>query len=238
MNLSAKRRVCGAGGDPRIANRIVSPASIDMTCGTTSAPHDHFFACPDCRVRVSAIGCIGGVDSSPSVRARIVSPAGVQPAAVVISTPDDHFFASPDRRVSEPGARRIGSAHGSPTVCAGIVSPASVQAINAISGPAPDDQFTAGPHCGREHSAIGRARGAGGCPRVVSARRTACKNIARALRVIYGGVSSLLLSEHERDHKGRQEQKQVKRASNNIRLTRRRILFFHKPAFKRGEGSF
>ena len=58
------------------------------------------------------------------------------------------------------------------------------------------------------------------------------------LRGIDSGVNSVLLSEREPDHERRQEQKQVERASNNMRLNRRRILFFHKPAFRRGEGSF
>jgi hypothetical protein len=46
-----------------------------------------------------------------------------------------------------------------------------------------------------------------------------------------------LLSERELDHERRQEPKEVERASNNMRLSRRRILFFHKPVFTRGEDS-
>ena len=47
----------------------------------------------------------------------------------------------------------------------GIVSPASVQ-IAGIAISAPDDHFTAGPHCRVTVSGRGRIGGAGGCPTV------------------------------------------------------------------------
>ena len=78
--------------------------------------------------------------------------------------------------MSESGSRRVGGADGSPTICAGIVSPAGVETVNAISGAAPDDHFTAGPHCRGEHSAIGRVGGAGWSPRVVSTWRSRCRS--------------------------------------------------------------
>ena len=218
MNFSAKGRVRGAGGCPRIGSRIVSPTGV-VIISAVSAPHNHFAACPDCRVRVSASGCIGRADSSPSVRAGIISPAGVQEGAVVVSAPDDHFFAGPHCSVSEPGDGRIGGAGWSPTVCARIVSPASVQAVNAISGPAPDDYFTIGPHCGGEHSAIGRVRDAGGCPRV-SAWRTAFRNIARAL------------GPEKNQQCPRRQQKQVKRASNKMRSNGGATAPLHNPALQ------
>ena len=65
------------------------------------------------------------------------------------------------------GSGRIGSAGGCPTIGAGIVSPASVKNVGAvIIGAAPDDHFTAGPHCRVSVSTSGRIGSAGGCPTV------------------------------------------------------------------------
>jgi len=52
--------------------------------------------------------------------------------------------ASPDCGVPGPGSRRIRRAGGCPTIRRGIVFATSVQII-ALS--APDDHFTASPHC-------------------------------------------------------------------------------------------
>ena len=49
-----------------------------------AAPDDHLAAGPHCRVRVSAIGRVGGAGGCPTVGAGIVSPAGVQNGAVII----------------------------------------------------------------------------------------------------------------------------------------------------------
>ena len=65
----------------------------------SSAPDDHFTAGPDCRVKLSGSGRVGGAGGCPTIRARIVSPASVQEVTAVISTPDDHFTAGPDCRV-------------------------------------------------------------------------------------------------------------------------------------------
>ena len=43
-----------------------------------SAPDDHFTAGPDCRVKDSGSGRVGGAGGCPTIRAGIVSPAGVQ----------------------------------------------------------------------------------------------------------------------------------------------------------------
>ena len=63
------------------------------------------------------------------------------------------------------GIGRVGGAGGCPTVGAGIVSPAGVQ-IASCHPSAPDDHFTAGPHCCVPVSGRGRVGGAGGCPTV------------------------------------------------------------------------
>src|SRR4029077_19499871 len=89
---SPSRRVGGAGGSPTIRAGIVSPAAVENAAvrAIKSAPDDHFTASPDCRVIVSASGCVGGAGGYPAVGGWIVSPAGVQNAAVKSAT-DDHF---------------------------------------------------------------------------------------------------------------------------------------------------
>ena len=67
-------------------------------------------------------------------------------------------------RVTNSGRGRVGSAGGCPTVGAGIVSAAGVQQAGDIS--APDDHFTATPHCCVTNSDRGGVGGAGGCPTV------------------------------------------------------------------------
>ena len=60
---------------------------------------------------------------------------------------------------------RIGRAGGCPTIRAGIVSPAGVENVAAIKS-APDDHFTASPHCRVKVSGSGCVGGAGGCPTI------------------------------------------------------------------------
>ncbi len=55
------------------------------------------------------------------------------------------------------GRGRVGGAGGCPTVGAGIISPAGVQKRQPLVNSAPDDHFTAGPHC-RVTSSAQRAR--------------------------------------------------------------------------------
>ena len=76
-----------------------------------------------------------------------------------VSAPDDHLTADPNCRVLQlSSARRISGAGGCPGVRARIVSPASVKIRGgARSQSAPDDHFTAGPHCRVEEA---RASGA------------------------------------------------------------------------------
>ena len=71
--------------------------------------------------------------------------------------------------MARSGSGRVGGAGGCPTVRAGIVSSASVQIDSAASTSAPDDHFTASPHCRVTGSGSGRVGGAGGCPRIINA---------------------------------------------------------------------
>src|SRR5437667_10026280 len=88
VDPSGNGRGSGAGGDPRVGNRIVSPARIEISTAE-STPYNHFTAGPDRRVLVSAIWRVGGAGSSPRVRAASGCRGGVTRAAVVISAADD-----------------------------------------------------------------------------------------------------------------------------------------------------
>jgi hypothetical protein len=93
--VTGRGRVGGAGCCPRIRAGIVSPARVKdvVTVILRPAPDDHCAACPDCRVKVSGSGRVGGAGGYPSIRAGIVSPAGVQiraatpPPQTIISLP-------------------------------------------------------------------------------------------------------------------------------------------------------
>src|SRR5205814_8132028 len=88
----------------------------------------------------------------------------------------DHFAAGPECRVKRSGKGRASDVRGRPTVCAGIISTAGVQKVDSIGSSgtsAPDDHFTAGPHCRVTGSRSGRVARTGDCPtihtRIVSA---------------------------------------------------------------------
>ena len=49
-----------------------------------STPNDHFTAGPDCRVRPSGTGRVGGAGGCPTIRAGIVSPASVKQAVAML----------------------------------------------------------------------------------------------------------------------------------------------------------
>ena len=59
----------------------IPPAGVRFGCHAISTPDDHFTAGPDCRVRLSASGRVGGAGGCPTIRAGIVSPASIQTAA-------------------------------------------------------------------------------------------------------------------------------------------------------------
>jgi hypothetical protein len=96
---SGSWRVGGASGRPIIGARIVSAAGVQTVGAIKSTPDDHFTAGPDCRVILSAGGCVGGAGDYPTIRTRIVSPTGVEIVGIAIATPDDHFIAGPYCRV-------------------------------------------------------------------------------------------------------------------------------------------
>src|SRR5206468_2627177 len=104
---------------------------------------------------------------SPIIHAWIVSPTRVQ-IRTGISSPDDHLTAGPDGRKILSANRRVGGAGGYPTVGGGIVSPTGVQIAAAIMS-APDDHFSASPHCCVAHPGSGSVGCAGRCPRIINA---------------------------------------------------------------------
>src|SRR6267378_2684964 len=61
VSVSARGRVVGAGGCPRVRAGIVSPAGVKRgEILILSAPDDHFTATPDGRAMLSAIGRASG----------------------------------------------------------------------------------------------------------------------------------------------------------------------------------
>ena len=103
-----------------------------------------------------------------------------------VSTPNDHFTAGPDCSVSPSGVGRVGRASRSPTIRINIVSPPVTWsrssgcswlcswlgklrlwvAARARDESAPDDHFTASPHCRVTVSGSGRVGRAGGRPTI------------------------------------------------------------------------
>src|SRR5439155_27164997 len=130
------------------------------------------------RVTESRSGSISGANGCPTIGAGIVPPPGVQIRSVSASAPDDHFTARPDCRVTESGSGRVSGAGGRPTIAAGIVPPAGVQTVGAAIISAPDNHLAAGPDCSVLVSRSRRVGGVGWSPRVVSAQRSAFRNIA------------------------------------------------------------
>ena len=72
----------GLVGGPDCAQYL--PPVFKRLIVIVSAPDDHFAAGPDCRVKVSGSGRVGGAGGCPTVRAGIVSAAGVQIVAGLV----------------------------------------------------------------------------------------------------------------------------------------------------------
>ena len=115
---------------------------------------------------VSGRGRVDRARSRPTITARIVSSARVQIGFAVAtkSTPDNHFRTCPDCRVTVSAFGRAGGVSGYPTLRARIVSATGVEKVVGITvilikGPAPDNHFSAAPHCGVRNASIGRVVG-------------------------------------------------------------------------------
>jgi hypothetical protein len=94
-------------------------------------------------------GSVGRGGGCPTIRAGVVSPAGVL-ANGSISAPDDHFNTRPHCGVTPSAVRCVARADGCPIIGAGIISSAGIEIVvvdPVVIIPAPDDYFTAGPHC-------------------------------------------------------------------------------------------
>ena len=167
VNVSGAWRSGGASRYPAVHAGIVSAAGVYGV----AAPDDHFTTSPDRRVPVSAGGRVGSAGRHPTVGAGIVSPPGVQIAAV--NSPPQTIISLP---VQTALCRcRLEGAPGVLVVAQLSVPGLYLPPVLAIGVAAPDDHFTAGPHCRVKVSAGGRAGGAGGgptiCDGVVSAHR-------------------------------------------------------------------
>ena len=113
-------------------------------------------------------GSVAGGGGCPAIRAGIVSPAGVF-ANGSISAPDDHFTTCPHCGVTPSAGRCVGRAGDCPIISAGIISPASIEIVvvdPVIIVPAPDDYFTANPHCRVRATGFGCVGRAGGRPAI------------------------------------------------------------------------
>src|SRR6266576_1246572 len=173
VKISTRRRIDGAGGCPTIRAGVVSPASTQKDGAIVSAPHNHLTASPDGCVTESRSRRISSANNCPTVRVRIVSSTGIEVVRKISSAPDDHFAAIPHCRVRQSRAGCIGVADGCPAVCGGIVYPPGTDSwrcgwcwsrgrnrrvewlrnisagveIGGAAISAPNNHFTAGPHC-------------------------------------------------------------------------------------------
>ena len=73
--------------------------------------------------------------------------------------------------MTKPLSRRAVGGGGNPTVCAGIVSAACILVADVVGSAAPDDHFSASPHCRVIGAVIRRASGAGCGPIINAAAR-------------------------------------------------------------------
>ena len=110
-------------------------------------PDDHFTAGPHCRVIFSGSGRIGGAGGCPTIRAGIVSPAGVQ---IVVRShqlrPRRSFHCRstlPCDCIGQSGALVVLVAVQLSVL--GLYLPPVFKSRTTVS--APNDHFTAGPHC-------------------------------------------------------------------------------------------
>jgi hypothetical protein len=103
VKVSGIGRVSDACSRPTVCEWIKSAAGVQ---NALSAPHDHFTACPHCRVSGSSRGRVNSGSIYPTVGAGIVSTASIKNADTV-SAPDDHFAAGPHCRVKESPNRRV-----------------------------------------------------------------------------------------------------------------------------------
>ena len=145
----------------------VSPAGVQRG-GVSSTPDDHFAAGPDCRVRATARGRVGGAGGCPTVRTGIEFAAAVEihsgfhPPQTIISLPV--HTAECWNRPSGTLVMLVAVQ----AVRARIVTAASIQKILVIPS-APDDHLAAGPDCRMIGSAGGRV-GNARCGPTIGAR--------------------------------------------------------------------
>ena len=133
---------------------------------------------PDCRVRVSGIGCIGGAGGCPTISAGIISSAGIQIADDRSVRPRRSFRCRSRLLCDQLGHRaRWWCWWLSKLSVLGSYLPPVLKRCIAINS-APDDHFTAGPHRRVTASSSGRVGGAGGCP-TVGARDCICPPVLK-----------------------------------------------------------
>ena len=134
----------------------------------SSTPDDHFTASPHCRVIGSASGCVGRAGGRPTIRAGIVSPAGVQMRRCHHIHPRRSFHCQSTLPCDCLGQwARWSCWWPSSYPCWDCISRRCSNSAAITS--APDDHFTASPHCRVNVSASGRVGRAGGRPAIIDA---------------------------------------------------------------------
>ena len=141
----------------------------------------------------------------------------------VPAAPDDHFTAGPHSRVQISCIGRVGGAGGCPTIGTGVVFPAGIRDVVATEKTvtsAPDDHFTAGPHCRVIDSASRRIGRAGPCPTIRSASGRRIRYCGK--RVVAFGTLRLLVCTFARksSSEGARDSAMGKSRSTSVGLAR------------------
>jgi hypothetical protein len=98
VRVSARGRIGGASGRPRIRAGIVLPAGVDRVRAIIPAPDNHFAASPNRRVSVSVRGRVVAY-VIPTIGLGVISCTWERKLTTVVigtAAPDDHFNAGPD----------------------------------------------------------------------------------------------------------------------------------------------
>src|SRR4029078_13424999 len=149
---SSNGREVHARGYPTVHAGVVPSSGPNAAAKSNTTPDNHFTTGPYRRVKRSGGWSVDKAGSYPTIHCWIISPTGIQ---IGIAPPDDHLIASPHCRVIRSASRYVNNAGGCPPVRSGTIPAAGVQitAIVAVKS-APNDHFTACPHCCMQRSAF------------------------------------------------------------------------------------
>ena len=145
-SLSASGRVGGAGGCPTVGAGLYLPPVFRSLLPINPPQTIISLAGPDCRVKLSTGGRVSdaGCDSNYPCWDCISRQCSNRNRLI---RPRRSFHCRSRLPYDGSGSRRVGDVGGCPTVRAGIVSTAGDRRRCQSSPSAPDDHFTARPHC-------------------------------------------------------------------------------------------